>query len=86
MVGEEKNVHVPGELLEQAQRLAESQGRTADDLAAEALKRYLAREWVNKLSREGEESRRRLGLKTDQDVEDYVNRVIAEYRTESRNR
>jgi hypothetical protein len=86
MIGQEKNVHVPGELLEQAQRLAQSQGRTADDLAADALKRYLAREWVNKLSREGEENRRGLGLKTDQDVEDYVNRVIAEHRNESRSR
>jgi hypothetical protein len=86
MIGPEKNVHVPGELLEQAQRPAQSQGRTADDLAADALKRYLAREWVNKLCREGVENRRGLGLKTDQDVEDYVNRVIAEHRNESRSR
>jgi hypothetical protein len=40
----EKNVHVPDELLEQAQRIGELQGRTADEVAADALKRYLARQ------------------------------------------
>jgi hypothetical protein len=76
----EKNLHVPDELLEQAQRMAESQGRTADEVAADALKRYLARQWLQTISRNAEENRRRLGLKTDEEVEEYVERVIAESR------
>ncbi len=79
----QNNVHVPDDLLAQAQRLAETEGRTADELAAEALKHYLAREWLKKLSREGDENRRRFGLRTDEDVQDFVNRIIAEQRRES---
>ena len=82
----EKNLHVPDELLEQTQRMAESQGRTADEVAADALKRYLARQWLQTISRDAGENRRRLGLKTDEDVEEYVERVIAESRKESRDR
>ncbi len=79
------NLRVPDDLLAQAQRLAAMEGRTADDLAAEALQRYLAREWLRKLSREGEENRRSLGLKTDDEVQEYVDRVITEHRQKPRN-
>ncbi|MDQ2949281.1 MAG: hypothetical protein M3Y27_25635 [Acidobacteriota bacterium] len=37
----QNNLYVPDDLLDQAQRIAKSQGRTADDLAADALKRYI---------------------------------------------
>lgn len=66
--------------------MAESQGRTADDLAADALKRYLTHEWLAKLDCEGMENRKRYGLKTDEEVEAYVDRVIHEYRSERRSR
>jgi hypothetical protein len=33
--------------------VAASQGRTTDDLAADALNRYLANEWLNKIEHEG---------------------------------
>ena len=82
----QNNVHIPDELLVQAQRMAESQGRTADELAADALKRYLAREWLNRVSSEGEGSRRRVGIHTEEEAEEYINRVIAEYRKESHDR
>ena len=49
------NLHIPDYLLAQAEQLAASQGRTADDLAADALKRYPAHEWINKLDQEGQE-------------------------------
>jgi hypothetical protein len=55
---------VPNELLEQAQRMAESQGRTADEVAADALKRYLARQWLHTTGRNAGENRRRLGRRT----------------------
>lgn len=79
-------IHIPDDLLAQVERMAASQGRTADELAADALKRYLAREWVNRITREGEENRLRLGLHTEEDVEAYVNGKIAESRSERRGR
>lgn len=82
----EKNLYVPDDLLAQARRMAESQGRTADEVAADALKRYLTREWLQRISGSAGANRRRRGLETDEEVEEYVERVIAEYRTESRDR
>jgi hypothetical protein len=78
------NLHIPDDLLAQAERLAASQGRTADDLAADALKRYLAHEWLNKLDREGADNRRRDGLESDEDVERAVELAIAEFRSKQR--
>lgn len=80
------NLHIPDDLLAQAEQLAASQGRTADDLAADALKRYLAHEWLNKLDQEGQERRRRLGLSSDEDVERLVTRAVAESRNAQRGR
>ncbi len=65
--------------------MAASQGRTAD-LAADPLRRYLAHEWLNKIEREGQECRRQLGLKSDEEVEAVVDRAISEYRNEQRSR
>jgi len=50
------------------------------------LKRYLAHEWLNKIEREGQECRRQLGLKSDEEVEAVVDRAISEYRNEQRGR
>jgi hypothetical protein len=36
-----------------------------DDLAADALKRYLAHEWLNRIEREDRERRRQFGLTSD---------------------
>lgn len=41
MAAADKNLHVPSELLDQARRIAEWEGRSADDLAADALKMYI---------------------------------------------
>ena len=74
------NVRVPEELLVQMQAAAREKGKSADELATDALKRYLANEWMNELEREGEERRRQLGLKTDDEVERYVDQAITEQR------
>ena len=34
----QNNLHIPEELLVEAQRFAEAEGRTADELAAEAIR------------------------------------------------
>jgi hypothetical protein len=84
MATTDNNLHVPNNLMAQAERLAARQGRTADELAADALKRYIAHEWLNKLDREGQERKRRLGMKSDEEVEREVDRAIAESRNEQR--
>jgi hypothetical protein len=66
------NVRVPEELLAQMEAAAREKGKSADELVTDALKRYLANEWMNRLELEGQERRRRFGLKTDDDVERYV--------------
>jgi hypothetical protein len=86
MVTTDNNLHIPDDLLAQTEKLAASQGCTANDLAADALNRYLAHEWLNKIEHEGEERRRRLGLKTDEEVEAVVDRAISEYRNRLRGR
>jgi hypothetical protein len=84
MATPDNNLHIPEDLLVQAERIARSQGRTADDLAADALKRYLAHEWLNKLQREAPDNRRRLGLESDEDVDRFVESAITEARRERR--
>jgi putative PIN family toxin of toxin-antitoxin system len=82
----QNNLYVPDDLLAQARRRAESQGRTADELAAEALQRYLAHEILNELSGGAEERRTQLGIGSDEEVEIYVDRIIHEHRQEKRGR
>jgi hypothetical protein len=86
MATTDNNLHIPDDLLAQAEKLAASQGRTANDLAADALNRYLAHEWLNKIEHEGQERQRQVGLKTDEEVEAVVERAISEYRNEQRGR
>ena len=80
MATTDNNVRVPEELLAQMQAAAQEKGKSADELVTDALKRYLANEWMNRLEREGQERRRQLGLKTDGDVERYVDKAITEQR------
>lgn len=84
MATTDNNLRIPADLLEQTEKLAASQGRSADDLAADALTRYLAHEWLNKIEREGEERRLQLALKSDEDVDAVVDRAISEYRNGQR--
>ncbi len=86
MATTDNNLRVPDELREQAAEIAGRQGRTADDLAADALKRYIAHEKLEELSRYGHERTKDLGL--DKPAEDeamaFVERVIDEDRAERR--
>lgn len=86
MATTDNNLHIPDDLLAQTEKLAASQGRTAHDLAADALNRYLAHEWLNKIEQEGQERRQQLGVKSDEEVDAVVDRAISEYRNEQRGR
>ena len=80
MATTDNNVRVPKDLLARMQAAAREKGKSADELVTDALKRYLANEWMNRLEREGQENRRQLGLKIDDDVERYVDKAITEQR------
>jgi predicted transcriptional regulator len=62
MATTDNNLRVPDELRDEAAELAERQGRSADDIAAEALKRYIAHEKLEELSRYGQQRTREVGL------------------------
>ena len=86
MATTDNNLRVPDELREQAAELAERQGRTADDLVTDALKRYIAHESLEELSRYGRGRAKALGLDkpTEEEAIAFVEGVIREDRTERR--
>jgi predicted transcriptional regulator len=86
MATTDNNLRVPDELREQAARIAGRQGRTADDLAEDALKRYIAHDKLEELSRFGQQRARELGLDnpTDDQAMAFVERAIADDRRERR--
>jgi|GEM_PF-3793595 hypothetical protein len=84
MATTDNNLRVPDELRSQAAEIAKRQGRTADDLAADALKRYIAHERLEELSGYGRARAKELGLDkpTEEQAAAFVERVISEDRTE----
>ena len=84
MAATDNNVHVPGEILAQTVRLAAKQGRTVDELATEALNRYLTREWLNHIETDRMARRLQCGLSSDEQVESEALRVVSEYRKQHR--
>jgi putative PIN family toxin of toxin-antitoxin system len=79
----EPNITLPAELLAQMQALAVKEGKTADELTVELVKREVARRTLERFKIEGEQ---RQGNMTDEQVQEYVDRVIHEYRAENRGR
>jgi metal-responsive CopG/Arc/MetJ family transcriptional regulator len=75
------NLHIPDDLLSAVNEAASAAGKTTDELAADALRRYLAHRKLEELGKYGREQSRRLGL-----TEADVSRLIAESRRENRGR
>lgn len=75
------NVTLPDDLLERVQARATAEGKSVDDLAAEAVNRLLAERSLARFKREGE--RRSRGM-SDEQVNDAVNQAIREARNEAR--
>lgn len=80
----DNNLRVPDELRAEAAEIARRQGWTADDLAAEALKRYLVHEKLEELALFGQRRVREMGLDklSEAEKEAYIERVIRETREE----
>jgi hypothetical protein len=75
----QNNVHIPDDLLSAVSEAATTDGKTTDEIAAEALRRYLAHRQLEELGQYGREQSSRLGY-TEADVP----RLIAESRREHR--
>jgi hypothetical protein len=75
------NLHIPDDPLSAVKEAASAEGKTTDEIAADALQRYLAHRKLEELGKYGREQSRRLGY-TEADVP----RLIAESRRESRGR
>jgi metal-responsive CopG/Arc/MetJ family transcriptional regulator len=75
------NLHIPDDLLSAVNEAAGADGKTTDEIAADALRRYLAHRKLGELGRYGREQSLRLGY-TEADVP----RLIAASRRENRGR
>ena len=71
----DSNIKLPAELLAQVQALAVKEGKTADELTAEAVKRDIARRMIANMKREGKAT----GMTEDQEIQTAV-RAVHEYR------
>ena len=74
-----KNIAIEPELFARVTKQAVAEGTTADEIANEAMKRYLAVRRVDRLQRYGHKRAEELGI-----TEDHVPRLIAESRAERR--
>ena len=73
------NLHIPDDLLAAINEVARADGKSTDQIAADAVRRYLAHRKLDELGQYGREQSRRLGL-TEADLP----RLIAESRRENR--
>lgn len=78
-----KNVAIEPELFDRIAEEAATEGKTADDFANEAARRYMARRWLDRTKREAEVRR---GNMTDDQVETVVEKAVQESRAEQRPR
>ena len=79
-----KNIAIEDpELLERYEEIARSEGKTVDELTTEAIRRDVARRWLERNTREAQVRR---GNMTDQEVEAIVEKAIQESRAEQRAR
>ena len=75
------NLHIPDDLLNAATAIAQADGKTTDELAANAVRRYRVHRKLDELGKYGREQARKLGY-TEADVP----RLIAPSRREQRGR
>lgn len=78
-----KTVTLPADLYERVQEEAQGEGKTVDEVATEAVRRELARRWLERTRREAETRR---GSMTDGEVDATVETAIREPRREQRGR
>jgi hypothetical protein len=77
----QNNLRIPDDLLTAVNEAAAADGKTTEELAADALRRYLANRKLEDLARYGREQSEKLGY-----TEDDVLRLIDDSRRELRGR
>jgi hypothetical protein len=78
-----KNLAVEPDVMERIEQEAAAAGVSVDELATEALKRELARRWMERNKREAQVRR---GSMTDDEVEALVDKTVHDWRAEQRGR
>jgi hypothetical protein len=78
-VATQNNLHIPDDPLSAVTEAAGADGKTTDEIAADALRRYLAHRKLEELGKYGREQSLRLGY-----AETDVPRLIAESRRQNR--
>ena len=75
-----KSIAVPDAVYERVQQIAAAEGTTVDQLATKAIERDLARRWLGRIGRDGDERR---GDMSDAEVEAVVEQAVHQSRTGS---
>ncbi len=75
-----KSIAVPDAVYERVQQVAAAEGTTVEQLATKAIERDLARRWLDRIGREGDQRR---GDMSDTEVETIVEQAVRESRTRS---
>lgn len=78
-----KTITLPADLYERVEQEAQGEGKTVDEVATEAVKRELARRWLERTRREAETRR---GNMTDEEVEATVDTAVQEWRRQQHGR
>jgi hypothetical protein len=75
-----KSIAVPETVYDRVQAVASAEGTTVERLTTQALERDLARRWLDRIGREGDQRR---GNMADAEVEALVERAVQETRAGS---
>ena len=75
-----KSIAVPDTVYERVQQIAEAEGTTVEELATRAIERDLARRWLDRIGREGDQRR---GDMSEADVDAVVEQAVRESRQRS---
>jgi len=73
-------ISLPTDLLRETQRVARVEARTRSELIRDALRQYLASRRWQRLRQWGTETAKRLGLKTEEDLQRLLDRARARRR------
>ena len=75
-----KSIAVPDAIYERVQQVAAAEGTTVGQLATKTIERDLARRWLDRIGREGDQRR---GDMSDAEVEAVIEQAVRESRTRS---
>jgi hypothetical protein len=75
-----KSIAVPEAVYDRVQQVTADEGTTVEQLATKAIERDLARRWLDRIGREGDQRR---GIMSDAEVEAVVEQAVQQSRTRS---